>query len=86
MTRSERDAAASERDRLKELHTQVKSALQESYSREKGSMKQVCCRWCALAPSLCALKLAGWSLICHHLRRRRHQTSASNHPIDRLTV
>jgi hemerythrin len=40
-TRSERDSAESERDRLKELHTQVKAALQESYSREQALMKQV---------------------------------------------
>jgi len=40
-TRSERDSAESERDRLKELHGQVKAALQESYSREQALMKQV---------------------------------------------
>lgn len=41
-TRSERDSAESERDRLKELHSQVKAALQETYSREQGLIKQVC--------------------------------------------
>lgn len=33
--------AESERDRVKELHLQVKAALQESYSKEQGLMKQV---------------------------------------------
>lgn len=40
--RSECDAATDERDRLKELHSQVKAALQESYGREQGLTNQVC--------------------------------------------
>lgn len=45
LARSDLASAESEVSRLKELHSQVKAALQESYSTQQEQRKQVCWVW-----------------------------------------
>ena len=47
LARSDLSSAESEVARLKELHSQVKAALQESYSKQQEQRKQVCLSFCA---------------------------------------